>query len=164
MFNTSKHCVFFLVLIVLFVASCTSEKEQISKDIVGLEENVFIDQFKVDTITALQLIGLYSTYANKYSEDSLSAGYLFKGAELSARLSNHAQSINLFKKVCTEHPNFSERPIALFKIGFYAEEIKDYQTASVYYKKFIEEYPDDEFADDAAYLLKNLGQPDNAIL
>lgn len=162
MYNPLKYLFICSFSIVLLMVSCTSEKEQITKDINGLEENVFIDQFKVDTSTAIQLIGLYGTYANKFAEDSSSAVFLFRGAELSARLGNHVQSINLFKKVCTEHPNFSERPIALFKIGFYSENIKDFESASVYYKKFIQEYPENEFADDAAALLKNLGQPDDA--
>jgi len=162
MYNPLKYSVILLISAIVLIASCASDKDQITLEIASLEERVFVDRFKVDTSTALQLIGLYGTYATKFAEDTSSATYLFRGAELSARLSNYTQSINMFKKVCTEHPNFSERPIALFKIGFYSENIKDFETASVYYKKFIDEYPDNEFADDAAVLLKNLGQPDEA--
>ena len=162
MFNllNNKFCIPVL-LCSLLILSCKSEKKQLHNTISELEALIYDENYTINKLKAAELISAYGAYAEKFSDDTLSATYLFDSANLSGRMGNYSQSINLFTKVYSLYPNFKERGIVLFRMAFDSDQIKQYENAIKYYKLFIENYPNHEFADDAAVLLQRVGQSDD---
>jgi TolA-binding protein len=55
-------------------------------------------------------------------------------------------------------PESSNKYKALFLTGFvYSEQLQDYDMAKEAYQKVVENYPDCDLADDAKFMLENLG-------
>lgn len=69
------------------------------------------------------------------------------------------EAIKNFEQLITHYPQGKHRAEALFMLGYiYANDVKQYKEAEVYYQKFIDENPNHDLADDAAYELKMLGK------
>lgn len=89
----------------------------------------------------------YMNYADSYSQDSMSAEYLFKAADLSLGMKNPEKSIELLQRITVEYPEHFKTPMAAFMIGFvYETGLNDKEKAKVHYKQFVEKYPDDKLA------------------
>lgn len=157
----------FLITNLFLLASCvgpetkSEEKElSIEESIAGLENELFnSDQTKIDKRKALDLVKLYVKFTDEYPDDPISPEYLFKASDISMNLNRPTQTIKLFNKILTTYPSYNKTPTALFLKAFvYEDQLHDYDQAKKYYELFIVEYPDSEFADDAAVSLKNLGK------
>jgi len=69
------------------------------------------------------------------------------------------KAIQVFDRVLKNYPDYEKAAQCLFLKGYvYENEIGDLNTAKAIYKDFIAKYPDDEFADDAAVSIQNLGK------
>ncbi len=78
---------------------------------------------------------------------------------------NLEKAIALFKKLHDEYPTSSYAPSGLFMAGFiYANEMQRYEEATVLYKQFLKEYPNDELAASAQAELDNMGLSPEEIL
>lgn len=102
-------------------------------------------------------------YTNYYLIDSTAEIYI-SGLQL---LKNKEYTLGLeqLKRVYQLYPNHSLAPKALYRIGVaYERELKQYDSAFVYYKKLLDEYPKSEYAKDVQlsvtyYLAVQSGQP-----
>ncbi|MEL7161156.1 MAG: tetratricopeptide repeat protein, partial [Bacteroidota bacterium] len=70
-----------------------------------------------------------------------------------------------YERVHKDFPNFSKAGESLFMLAFtYDEDLDDIDKARATYERFIAEYPNHGFADDAQMLIGNLGKTDEEVL
>lgn len=157
----------YIVGLVFILSACNSSSNktadsdgELNKSITELEAELFgSDENKIDRKKAVQLVDLYTEFANTYPDDSLAPEYLYKAADISMNMRRPIQTIELFDQILNEYPDFDKAPTVLFLKAFvYEDQMNDYDRASQYYKLFLKKYPDNEFADDAEVSLKNLGK------
>jgi outer membrane protein assembly factor BamD (BamD/ComL family) len=144
----------------LFIAGCTSENEKDLKKIREAEAGLYPDSTMLpDAERAKNIIALYTEYASKYGQDTLSPVFLFKAADMSAKINETAQAISLFGKFTEQYPEHPNAAYALFLQGFiYENQIGDPAKARPYYEKFLEQFPDHPLTNDVRFSLENLGK------
>ena len=97
--------------------------------------------------------------------DTLAALPLYRAAEVASALGNPRRAAALYERIHTQYPTFHRAPESLFMLAFtYDEYLNDLTTARRYYEEFLENYPENGFADDTEVLLRNLGKSDAEIL
>lgn len=154
-----------LTAISFLIISCGSVQKKMQKEIDAGEQKLKNDSSAMpDKQKAADMIHLYLAYADKFQDDSMSAEYLFRAAELTNGIRQPDKAIALYQRVL-RYPAYSKTSIALFLQGFIAEtELKDDQKAKEYYGKFLKQYPDHPLANDVQITLANLGKsPDELI-
>jgi outer membrane protein assembly factor BamD (BamD/ComL family) len=151
---------FFVLGATAFIASCTPAIEKDAEKINSAEATLFSsEQGSLDRAKALALVDMYIDFANKYPEDSMASEYLFKGAEFCLNLGEGQRAIELYDRVITDYPDFRKVPECMFLKGYvYENYLGDLDNAKIIYLRFLEDYPDNEFADDAAISIQNLGK------
>lgn len=98
-------------------------------------------------------------YADAFPADSLSAKYLTKAGETARVLQQFDKVLEISSKIEKTYPNSKEAAAAMFMKAFTLDnDLKRYDKAKQAYEAFIAKYPNDEFADDAQFLLNNLGK------
>ena len=103
---------------------------------------------------ALNAIKRYTYYAADYPKDSLSPGYLFKAAQIyEGVLQDKPKAAEIYGKVYDNYPKYKNRPMMLFHQGNTYIEMNDTLNAGRKLRKFIADYPNHEFADDAVGLM-----------
>lgn len=146
---------------VIFACTETKNKSDYLENINKLENNMYTDtvSFEIDTKIAKNLINAYDSFATDFPKDSLAPDYLFKSAEISRALSNPDKSIENYNKVINDYKDYKRMPYCIFLKAFvYENQLNDIIKAKKYYTKFVDNYPDHDFADDAKVLIENLGK------
>ncbi len=155
---------FLLVLTLIACESAEKGKKQLFSDITSLEQEIGNEARpspgKLDTLSVL-----LEKYATAYPQDSAAAGFLSRAAEI-ARLSGQPeQALKLYDKILEVYAGSPFSAKALFMKGFTLDnDLERLDEARSVYEKFLKEYPEDDFADDADFLLKNLGKTEEEIL
>lgn len=154
-----------LVFLILGFYACNSKKstpgkQDILDSIAKVEALIISDSTaSITNDMATLSINLYIKYSNLFPEDTLSASFLFKSAEIYRALNNGINANQFYKRVISEYPNYSKTPVCYFLQGFVYENInQDYVKAKEYYQMYIDKYPNGEFANDAKILIENLGK------
>ena len=130
-----------------------------------LEKEVFDTTKSVNYGVAINLMVLYSRYANTYPEDSLSPEFLYKAAEIARGAGDGRNAVRYFKLLLDKYPNYPKRAASIFMLAFtYENLLNDTANARKYYTEFIDKYPKHELADDARQLLKYLGKSPEEIV
>ena len=71
----------------------------------------------------------------------------------------------IYDAIYTQYPQYEKAAQALFLKAFtYDNDLKDKGTAKALYEEFLQKFPNDDFADDTQFLLKNLGKNDEEII
>jgi len=153
-----------VVFSLLFVMSCTSEKQtenrrNLQQKISSTEDGIMLQDGTLLADSAKKLISLYSNYSVKYPEDSIAAEYLFKAIDISLNLPQPQKTLELIDSYIALYPKDSRAGTALFfKAFLYDQQLDDLQAAKQYYEQFLAQYPDHDFVDDAQAALKYLGK------
>ena len=149
----------------ILITSCSSEQQKMQTTIETSEQQLKNDSSALpDKQKAADMIHLYVAYANKFQDDSMSAEYLFRAADLTNGMHQPQQAIELYQRV-QRYATYAKTPIALFLQGFVAEtELQDMQKAKGYYEKFLKQYPDHKLASDVQTTLDNLGKSPEEII
>ncbi len=114
---------------------------------------------KINRDDALKLSDFYINWAKSNHEDSLAPEYYLKSADILMNMRKPVAAIKSLNMVIDHYPESSNAPYALFLKAFVFEDLlKDNVNAERYYKKFIDQYPYNEYVDDAMISLKNLGK------
>lgn len=151
-----------LGIVVLFTACSDSQTKQQEK--ISILEKELLKDAKPDTEKAGELIDLYSAYVNAYPQDTICSEYLFRAANYSAGINNAKGGIVFLKQLDSLYPQSRRAGEAAFMQGFFYENyLNDLQNAGESYKQFILQYPDHYMADDAAQMLKYLGNPEQML-
>ena len=147
------------VATILFLASCQSSRTKAVKLVQTMEDSVFGSTGAIDRVKVGELIDLYINFADKFSKDSLAPVYLFKAADMAMNTGRSLEAIQLYERILDNYSEYSKAPEALFLMGYvYENNLGELAKAEEIYKKFLELYPDNDFADDAEISLKYLGK------
>src|SRR4030095_16721691 len=69
------------------ISACSSSQKKLSEEIKAKEKSLDADSTMVpDPAKAKEIIALYTKYATEYSDDTLSASYLFKAGDISSKI------------------------------------------------------------------------------
>jgi TolA-binding protein len=153
-----------LVLSVILVTGCgvNSEKKKMLSRIAANEAKIFGDSTATipDQKTGMEMVQAYTDYANAWPKDTISAEFLFKGAEIAMNLNQSAMAIEYYNRILLSYPAFKKRPYCLFLQAFILEnQMNLYDQAKARYQEFIDKYPDHPLVKDAAASIENMGKP-----
>jgi outer membrane protein assembly factor BamD (BamD/ComL family) len=147
--------ILFFALIVL-AASCKSPKQKLTEKIESQELSLR-NTDQMDPQATADLGVLYMEFVSKYPDDTLSARYLFKAAEMDHRMGRYADAVALFKQFTDKNPQHAKAPTALFLQAFlYETELHNKDSAKILYAQFLEKYPNHELAPSAKATLDQL--------
>jgi TolA-binding protein len=155
-----------LLFVSLFFLACSPSRQKQQKEIKSIENRLFGESSQgFNKASADTLINLYTGFADKYPEDSLTPGYLFKAANLAMTMQDGPQALTLFNRILTAYPDDPKSSMSLFFVAFVQENLmQNLDKAKETYLLFIEKYPESDFADDAQMSLMNLGKSLEQIL
>lgn len=161
-----KYLTLFLMITVV-LASCgttTEESQQNVEPAKQTAEQVYDElqssiESLEDEVNALttqdvdlkrNLLGNYTSFANKYPQDDMTAEYLFRAGKLANEIGKPRKAIDLLMNAHDGHPKFDKRTETAFLIGFiYENVLNDRIKAQEAYEKVIEFYPESPWAADA---------------
>lgn len=119
----------------------------------------------INQAAALELIELAKQYALLLPDDPKAPDWLYQAGEVAGALHDYDTTLTLFQKVNDQYPNYEKASQVLFMRAFTLDnELKRYEEARPLYQEFLQKYPNDEFADDAQFLLENLGKSEEEII
>ena len=153
---------FFVITLLLAGCSKTTDKEYMDKAAESAKNGNFSEA-----------VSSYEKLVDEYPESKIAPDALLKEAALyqDNKIKNISKeeslkkSAELFKSVAKKYPDNEQAPQSLFMAGFiYANDLKDYDTATKLYKLFLEKYPDNELASSAKDELDNMGLTPEQIL
>lgn len=156
-------------LIFAFLAACQStptgpSQAEMATDIASLEKEVGA----TGQPSPVMLDSLQHTlvaYADAFPQDSSSVKKLAKAGEVARLGRQFDQALAIFDKIQNNYPNSREAAAALFMKAFTLDnDLKKLDEAKTAYEAFLAKYPNDEFADDAQFLLNNLGKSPEEII
>jgi TolA-binding protein len=158
----------FIALVAMISCNQVNEKNKkvLVKNINELENKYFTtDKFNADKNQIDTMINAYSNFIEKFKDDSLTAGYMFKKANLYSTIQDYNNAVKVFDDICTNYPNFEKRPEALFyEAMIYGDYLKNEVMAQRKYEEFINDYPNHDLRDDAEKSIEFLGKTDAEII
>jgi len=157
--KTIKVFTFFILAGVILIA-CSNPQQEAAEQIIVLEDALFSEEGNMGNLDkAIELINQYISYADQFPEDSTSAEYLFKAADIGMNINKGELAIDLYNRIIQTYPSFRKAPECLFlKAYVYENNLGQLNKARVFYQEFIDKYPDNDFADDAEISIQNLGK------
>lgn len=107
-----------------------------------------------DTKLAMYAIEAYDIFVNQLPQDSLSPKYLFKSAQLyEGVLGRPDIAARRYGKYCEQYPESHRTAMIMFYQANALSEAGDTAQSVAVFQKFIEKYPNHDFADDAQGLI-----------
>ena len=149
-----------LFAIVLTFTAC-NESVSLKNKIAEQEEQLYggDNQESMNGELMKKLTDNYIKYATKHPEDTLAPDYLFKAADISMNLGKAKLAMDQLDKILKNYPDFEKRAETLFLKAYIYENYQgELANARKFYKAFLNEYPNHEFADDVEMSLLHLGK------
>jgi outer membrane protein assembly factor BamD (BamD/ComL family) len=156
-----KKLLFLFSISLFLLVSCTNKRDKITKDIQQKESKLFSggNAYNLKTPEVQCLIDKYELFANTFPDDTASAGYLYKSADLYIGIKNYKAAAKSYEKVIHDYPKYSKMSYCIFLAGFNAENnLHDIEMAKKYYTLFLQNYPNASMANDVQFSLQNLGR------
>ena len=120
---------------------------------------------RLDDQVAQQFIQTCEAFAQANPKDEKAPDYLLKAGETARTMKNYTKGIALYDRIINEYGDHEKAAQALFLKGFTLDnDMNKHEEAKVIYEAFLAKYPEDDFADDTEFLLKNLGKSDDEII
>lgn len=140
-----------ILFILLCLYSCKSEKQKLSEQIKANEEKLFNDSTKMlNPAVAKDEFDAYQKFASDYPNDTASPGFLFKAADLASGMRRPREAARLYRELISKYPDHSKIATSYFLLAFvYDNDIKQKDSAKIYYKEFLEKFPTHQFAPSA---------------
>ena len=123
------------------------------------------DAGKIDYKIANNYLQNCELYAMMNPASEKSPELLAKGAEVARSIKSFNTALEIYQWIYGKFPNSKQAPQALFLEGFTLDnELHKQDEARKLYEAFLEKYPKDDFADDAKFLLDNLGKSEAELI
>lgn len=114
---------------------------------------------------AQDLMLTYEKYVDQHPDDTISAEYLFRNAQVALGLKLGSRSAMYLEQFYNHYPQHPKAPQALFMQAFvYETELNNMERAKIKYQEFITKYPNHEFYLDAELSLENLGKSEEDLM
>lgn len=118
-----------------------------------------------DPYTYSKAITSYMQFASNFPADTLAPLYLFRAATFASSLNQFQRAINIYDTITTKYPTFNRAAECLFsRANLYDDKMKDTAKAHVLYQQVIDKYPNDTWASQAKFAIKNLGKTPDEII
>lgn len=122
-----------------------------------------------DMKNAMGTLKTYNDFITKYPNDSLTAEYLFRAADLAMGAKQYTESANYLETILSNHKGYSKYPDACFVAAFvydtYLEEVNHGgDRAKQLYQFVIDNYPTTSYAEQSKVLITYIGVPDNVMI
>jgi TolA-binding protein len=152
-----KQIIYSLIILAI-IAGCKSEKKKLTEQIDKNEKTMYTDTTKMlNHNLALSEIDLYKEYAEKYPEDTMSATYLFRAADLAHGMRKNREAMDLYSLFISKYPSHQKAAASLFLIAFvYDNDMNMKDSAKVKYHQFLEKYPQHSLAPSAKAALDQI--------
>jgi len=146
----------------------SASKDEVSEAIGTAEKELYgsdNNNLEFDKSKAQKLVDTYQVFTTKFPEDTSTANYLFKSAEVLRSLRKFNEAVGIYGTIVKDHDDFEKAPHSLFLQGFtYENDLKNNEEAKKCYESFVEKYPKHELADDVQFSLDNLGKSPEDII
>lgn len=147
------------VMLLLVVASCTSQRDKDIRAIAGLEKQLEKEGARPDPAELKKLLDMYIGFVDANPADTLAQDYLYKAINLSIGVNNGARAMQLIDRTLNDFRQSKYLPETVFmKAYVYENLLGNLGQAATVYNDFIVKYPQHDLADDAAAALKYLGK------
>ena len=155
-----------LLALLLGLFACQGDKNDLETEITNLGKQMYNEETnRLDQKVANQFIAKCEAFAQANPQHVKAAEYLLKAGETARTLRNYQKGIALYDYVLENYPDHPKAAQALFLKGFTLDnDMNQQDQAKAIYEAFLQKYPNDDFADDTEFLLKNLGKSDDEII
>ena len=143
----------------------SAQAENIIKEITALETEYGTNPGQAITKIG-PLLAKYEEYAAlPETDEKLKVDYLLRAGEMASLINQYDRSLGYYDRILTDFPSSPKAATALFMKGYTLDDkLKKLEEAKTIYETFLQKYPNDEFADDAKFLLDNLGKSEEEII
>src|ERR1051325_10382076 len=163
---------FLFILTVIMLASCggeqtkTDERQTMIAKMDSINKQMFDKKsMELNKDLAFKGITAFHEFAAKYPDESLSAEYLFRMADLQRAVGDNGKAIQTLGEICKKYPSYKKVPDCIFLQGYYYQEFfKDTTMAKGFYQELLSKYPTHPFADDAKALMSMFGKSEEDII
>jgi tetratricopeptide (TPR) repeat protein len=158
----SNKIILIVLTAILLIGCGNQEKKKALERIASVEAKIFGDSTATipDQKIGMEMIQAYVDYADAWPKDTISAEFLFKGAEVAMNLNQSAMAIGYYNRILLSYPEFKKKPLCVFLQAFILEnQMNQYDQAKARYQEFLDKYPDHVLAKDARASIENMGRP-----
>jgi outer membrane protein assembly factor BamD (BamD/ComL family) len=139
------------------------------KSAVDSAENLMRADKTYNMKNAMSTLKAYNDYAQKYPNDTLTAEYLFRAADLAQGAKQYTQAVNYLETILANHKDYRKSDIACFMAAYiydtFLEDVNHGGDRAVQLYQFvIDHYPNSTWAEQSKVLIKYVGQPDNVMI
>lgn len=130
-------------------------------------DSVLLTETEVNLGSANKAIRAFTDLAQYCPQDSMSAMYLIKTAQVAQAIHNVPQAKTALDKCIADYPNFKDRPAAMFLLAQLYDEVtylNNEEQAKVLYQQIVDEYPKSPWAANAKSALSFIGKTDAEII
>ena len=153
-----------IILAATLLVACGPSREERIEQIEDFEDSIFESAVAADETTADQLTALYTAFADKYPDDTLTPQFLFKAAEVQSNVLHTDEAVALYDRIINDYPDFEDVALCYFLIGNAYEQNGQYEEAKAAYEDFLAKYPDHYMASSTRLMLSRVGMSPEELL
>lgn len=143
---------FVFIAFVFSVVACQPKNE--TKELVKDERQIMLDDItnyekelhkdlELDPVKAEEMLVLYLNFCNTYKQDSLTPEYLFRAAEIAMNSGKPLDACAYFYRIDKQFKDFDKMSAVIYLQAYvYQNMLGDLENAELYYKRFLNEYPE----------------------
>ncbi len=143
-----------LLLLSTMLSSCGNDKEKAQNAIKQMELSTFDYTQTINAQKADSLVNMYSSYVNRFPDDTLCASYLFRAADILSNRNKCMESVNMYEKLIKDYPNCRYVEESYFLRGVvYSQVCLNKDKSRECFNEFISKYPQSKLVNDAKGLM-----------
>lgn len=141
-----------------------SEEQILSEEIEEMEQQLFAEM-EPNQEMAIEMIGKYVHFANKFPEHENAAEYYFKAAEIAMNFGQPNNAIKYLTNIEENYNDFDKYGSSIFLLAhIYNYYLMNNEKAEEYYNKFIDNYPEHALIEDAKAALTFIDMTDEQLI
>ncbi len=152
--------VLMMFLMVFFVACNGSENEQKQGENSDVDKAEFLKKIKMldDSLNTnfpsqeilKEAVTAFQDYAVIYPDDEKAPDYLLKASDIAYTLGQHPKAVKILNQIIEKYPDYTRIESVYYNRASHTDfELRDTAQAKIYYKEFMEMFPNSDFVDDA---------------
>lgn len=118
----------------------------------------------VDKTQGNQIISLYLQFANSFPDDTMSAYYLHRAAQVATSLDQIDSMASYYDRVIENYPDYAKLDECYYEKGIALDNAGRKDEARKAYKDFLDEYPDHFLAKDISTAMRLLDMSDEMLI
>lgn len=143
-----------LLLLSTMLSSCGNDKEKAQNAIKQMELSTFDYTQTINAQKADSLVNMYSSYVNRFPDDTLCASYLFRAADILANRNKCMESVAMYERLIRDYPSSRYVEESYFLRGVvYSQVCLNKDKSRECFNEFISKYPQSRLVDDANGLM-----------